>query len=340
MISLFFKFIFSAQCRFYAFLRRPKPARFVMGAKNKFTINIIRMSVVFDKKVLDCFSTLGIEPTNNMCLIQRAYRDTVRMVHPDKVRHLGVGWTKEECRAAFDNIRESYIYLKGQFNEIDLPDYDIVYLDEEFNTELKNTEQHFDLQEFNNQFTAKHKYDGDDYAFLGYSEFRTSRVDGRATLNAENIEEALEIMKKSRDIPIVAEWTKPVARKTGQIMKYLPDAQLSSPTIQHSIIGETVNDFTMGNLTDIRMAYENDYETWEDTYRGVSTQSVAQSVAQCVEGRPYETEGMLIAAIESRLKIEPLGEHELEQVKEKKRIEDDIERTRRRRANLRNLREA
>ena len=277
------------------------------------------MSVVFDKKVLDCFSTLGIEPTKNMCIIQRAYRDTVRMVHPDKIRHLGVQWTKEECQTAFDNIRESYIYLKGQFNEIDLPDYDIVYLDEEFDTELKSATQSvsFNLEEFNKQFTASRSVD--DYATLGYSEF--------ARQPELSIEDALESLKISRESIAVTE-NRPKA--PGQMMKYLPDALLAAPTIQHSIIGETVDDFTMGNVTDIRVAYENDYETWEETYR--SAQKAAPP-AKAVD---------LAAAVEARVRevSMPLRQDELEKIDEKRRLEEDIERNRRRRADLRCLREA
>ena len=314
-------------------------------------------SVVLDKKVLDCFSTLGIEPTNNMCMIQRAYRDTVRMVHPDKIRHLGVEWTKDECRAAFENIRESYMYLKGQFNEIDLPDYDVIYLDEEYDTELKNSVVSFNLEEFNKEFTAR-RADEDDYATLGYPEFGTVRSTdatkggtarstdatkggtarstdatkgGRAqsadTKNsAENIEDALECLKKSRES--IAQY-KPT-RSRGQLMKYLPDALLAAPTIQYSIIGETVNDFSnfskSATLTDIRLAYENDYETWEETYRA---SSAAPSETDVVD--------LLAAAIDARAKLEPLSKDDLMQIEEKKRIEDDIERTRRKRAELRFL---
>ena len=289
-------------------------------------------SVVLDKKVLDCFSTLGIEPTNNMCMIQRAYRDTVRMVHPDKIRHLGVEWTKDECRAAFENIRESYMYLKGQFNEIDLPDYDVIYLDEEYDTELKNSVVSFNLEEFNKEFTAR-RADEDDYATLGYPEFgRAQSADAtkggtKGTKNsAENIEDALECLKKSRES--IAQY-KPT-RSRGQLMKYLPDALLAAPTIQYSIIGETVNDFSnfskSATLTDIRLAYENDYETWEETYRA---SSAAPSETDVVD--------LLAAAIAARAKLEPLSKDDLMQIEEKKRIEDDIERTRRKRAELRFL---
>jgi hypothetical protein len=113
-------------------------------------------------------------------------------------------------------------------------------------------------------------------------------------------------------------------------MKYLPDALLAAPTIQYSIIGETVNDFSnfskSATLTDIRLAYENDYETWEETYRA---SSAAPSETDVVD--------LLAAAIDARAKLEPLSKDDLMQIEEKKRIEDDIERTRRKRAELRFL---
>lgn len=279
------------------------------------------MSVVFDKKVLDCFSTLGIEPTNNMCMIHSAYRDTVRMVHPDKVRHFGLKWTNEECRTAFENIRESYIYLKGQFNEIDLPDYDIVYLDEEFDA---TSVVSFNLEEFNRQFTASQSVYADDYASLGYSDFACQSHLGLS------VEDALDSLKRSR-CEALTNFSKTSPKIPGRLMKYLPDARLAAPTMQHSIIGETVDDFTMGTtLTDIRVAYENDYETWEETY-GATHLRDRSGFANDADANG------LVAAIESRLKIEPLGKHELEQLEERKRLEDDIERNRRRRAALRGV---
>jgi hypothetical protein len=227
------------------------------------------------------------------------------------------------------------MYLKGQFNEIDLPDYDVIYLDEEYDTELKNSVVSFNLEEFNKEFTAR-RADEDDYATLGYPEFGTAQsadatFGGRAqsadTKNsAENIEDALECLKKSRES--IAQY-KPT-RSRGQLMKYLPDALLAAPTIQYSIIGETVNDFSnfskSATLTDIRLAYENDYETWEETYRA---SSAAPSETDVVD--------LLAAAIDARAKLEPLSKDDLMQIEEKKRIEDDIERTRRKRAELRFL---
>ena len=287
------------------------------------------MSVVFDKKVLDCFSTLGIEPTNNMCMIHSAYRDTVRMVHPDKVRHFGLKWTNEECRTAFENIRESYIYLKGQFNEIDLPDYDIVYLDEEFDA---TSVVSFDLEEFNRQFTASQSVYADDYASLGYSDFACKSHLGLS------VEDALDSLKRSRESISLRQETEAPIRTRGQLMKYLPDALLAAPTMQHSIIGETVDDFTVGTtLTDIRVAYENDYETWEETYEASLRSLGVEGATLCVAANDATLCVALVAAIESRLKIEPLGKHELEQLEERKRLEDDIERNRRRRAALRGL---
>jgi hypothetical protein len=238
------------------------------------------------------------------------------------------------------------MYLKGQFNEIDLPDYDVIYLDEEYDTELKNSVVSFNLEEFNKEFTAR-RADEDDYATLGYPEFGTAQsadatkggtaqsADATkggtaqstdAKNSAENIEDALECLKKSRES--IAQY-KPT-RSRGQLMKYLPDALLAAPTIQYSIIGETVNDFSnfskSTTLTDIRLAYENDYETWEETYRA---SSAAPSETDVVD--------LLAAAIDARAKLEPLSKDDLMQIEEKKRIEDDIERTRRKRAELRFL---
>lgn len=104
---------------------------------------------VLDQRVLDCFSTLGLEPTGNMCEIQRAYRDSVRMVHPDRAAfRSGLAWTKEECEVAFGTIRDAYEYLRGQFMEVDLPDYDILYTND---CDLAGPNG-ISLEEFNKRF--------------------------------------------------------------------------------------------------------------------------------------------------------------------------------------------
>ena len=86
----------------------------------------------------------------------------------------------------------------------------------------------------------------------------------------------------------------------------------------------------MGNVTDIRVAYENDYETWEETYHSAKKAALP---AKAVD---------LAAAVEARVRevSMPLRQDELEKIDEKRRLEEDIERNRRRRADLRCLREA
>ena len=314
--------------------------------------------VVVDKKVLDCFSVLGIEPTTNMCIIHRAYRDTVRMVHPDKVRHYGLHWTKDECQTAFNNIRESYTYLKSQFHEIDLPDYDVIYIDEEFNDEIKNsTVSTFNVEEFNQNFIKNHKVD-DDYVTMGYSDFDHDRTDQRSALSEAKTDQrsalseaktdqrsaligvdqpdatlcvALEDLIKSRQEVLLPPNGKErsVKKNDKQIMRYLPDALYSSP-INYSVMGESVEDFTTGptgsmiGLTDINNAYGDDCDTWEETYwkNFPKTQKGQSSIEDAIKEMKLEVS----------TNVKPLDTNQLDQINTKKHIEETKERKRQKRA--------
>lgn len=299
--------------------------------------------VVFDKKVLDCFSVLGIEPTTNMCIIHRAYRDTVRMVHPDKVRHYGLHWTKDECQTAFNNIRESYTYLKSQFHEIDLPDYDVIYIDEEFNDEIKNsTVSTFNVEEFNKNFIKNHKVD-DDYVTMGYSDFdRDTAKPYPSTLcvdpSTRSVDQpdatlcvALEELIKSRQEVLLPPNGKERSTKKNdkQIMRYLPDALYSSPT-NYSVIGESVEDFTTGptgsmvGLTDINNAYGDDCDTWEETYW--------KNFPKTQKGQSSLEDALKEMKLEVSTKVKPLDAKQLDQINIKKQIEETKERKRQKRA--------
>lgn len=120
---------------------------------------------VLDERMMECYATLGIEPTGNLCEIQRAYRDSVRMVHPDRVAYrrdiLGVRWSKEECEVAFNSIKAAYEYLRGQVMEIDIPDYDLVY-----NNDCDSSSaigHNMSLEEFNRKFEEQHNKDTNGY---------------------------------------------------------------------------------------------------------------------------------------------------------------------------------
>ena len=218
--------------------------------------------VVVDQKILDCFSTLGLSPTGDMNSIQCHYRDMVRMVHPDRVRHMGLSWTKDECRDAFNSIRESYQYLKAQFGTVDVPDYDIIYLGEEFDEVMRQEDNvsNFDLDAFNKNFEAQNKDEDDDYKKKGYQEFES--------IPLEKLDYGLEEEKLCRTIQDLPFGPKERPQVKNEMQLMLPSTILPPSGSMGMVLGETVGDFSTDSCSDLRKVYGENYETWEETAKG------------------------------------------------------------------------
>ena len=212
-----------------------------------------------DEKMLDCFATLGLEPTGNMCEIQRAYRDTARMVHPDRVRRLGVAWTSEECTAAFGALRSAYEYLRGQFLEIDLPDYDIPYAND---CDSFASASVADSEEFNRKFEEAHRgaHRGDG----GMAEYGPQ--------GARTLEELIAL----RNLPIPAEDPRPTVPMA--VVPWVSD-MVATCGVSAMVLGGEFPTTELGllGLCDLDSAYGHPIDTmkWE---------------TECTECRDYPTE--------------------------------------------------
>lgn len=198
-----------------------------------------------DEKMLDSFATLGLEPTGNLCEIQRAYRDTVRMVHPDRVRRLGVSWTKDECTAAFEALRSAYEYLRGQLLEIDLPDYDIPYANDCDSYAMASVA---DNEEFNRRFeeAQRNQRAQGDNGDQGYPEYGPQSAQRERTL---------EELIAERDLPIsqvVGE------AEAHELVPWFSDTVAES-TAGYAVIG---GDAIGGNPLDLGLAYGTERKPW------------------------------------------------------------------------------
>ena len=71
---------------------------------------------------LSPFDILGIEPTSDKYTISGAYKRMVLLVHPDKAKSNGLGWTDEQCQEAFQKIRKAYKTIIKSYNALPFDD--------------------------------------------------------------------------------------------------------------------------------------------------------------------------------------------------------------------------
>ena len=254
--------------------------------------------VVIDDTIMDCFNTLGITPTNNLCVIKGAYRSMVRLVHPDKIKSSGIGWSKEECQKAFDNLKKSYDYLITQFKYTDVPDYDIVYLQDEFNESLNETD--FDISAFNRMFEQQKKPD------YGYDEFS-----GGSYTEASDLKKVTSCNSKESK------------KVSHNIISLLPDNVENDSN--YALLGQDrVETVENGNKTklcgsDLDLVYGNNYETWEETHNRSFSKTNKYSLEQQFENMMLEREKKIELTKEEREKISVKERVELELDKKRKK---------------------
>ena len=224
--------------------------------------------VIVDEEMLNSFSTLGIEPTSNLCAIRGAYRNMARLVHPDKCIQMGLGWDASECRDAFNNIRDAHNYLISQFKYTDVPDYDIIYLDSEFDEASRDqlSQPKFNCDEFNKKFISERNLDlecnGEN---RGWPEFANTPKDG-------DLDKILEDKKKIRSVNCFESASLDEPQVTHDIVQVLPFEIEKGGG--YTILGEDVKEFTTGGVgglcgSDLGSVYNNNMETWEKSAKGV-----------------------------------------------------------------------
>ena len=124
------------------------------------------------------YDILGLAENARLGDIHCAYRNLIRLVHPDKnLRvHQKMGWTEQDCAEAFNRIRKAYKTLLKQkkISLKDVPsdnvDYDIE--DEFIIIENYEKEREFNISRFNEKFDQlKKHYDKENPNTAGYAEF-------------------------------------------------------------------------------------------------------------------------------------------------------------------------
>lgn len=212
---------------------------------------------------LSPFDILGIEPTSDKYTISGAYKRMVLLVHPDKAKSNGLGWTDEQCQEAFQKIRKAYKTIIKSYNFKDMPDYNLEYTndneDKLDNTNFKTCKsvKHFNIMYESNK--KKEELDGfGDPLDKGYNDFN----------RPSDSKEVEALLTKDYDINKV---NKNRRRKPNKIVKFNPT---SLPTNNNCYeLGLTnIEDFSFGNNgsknslggSDLSHVH-SDHETWGES---------------------------------------------------------------------------
>ncbi len=139
---------------------------------------------------LSDYDILGITPKATFRIVKHAYYELSRIYHPDSPQIL-IGMTKEERLVAFQRVQKAYENIKEKLNvvEIDLPQEEIDYEDDKFDkpviqknhelcdfennneNESETSERKKFNQKFNKLFEKTHSQENKDNPFsLSYAE--------------------------------------------------------------------------------------------------------------------------------------------------------------------------
>ena len=183
------------------------------------------------------YDILGICENARLGDIQAAYRNLVRLVHPDK--RISTWMSKKESEAAFQQIRAAYKTLLKQkkFKEEDAPHDEINY---EISNELlcSSSTVKFDINDFNKRFKEVHgKLHYQDPENKGYSSFNHSR-DGNNQLDGPQF------------LPF---------KETEMVIYEDPEPTTGSITTSCQELGLLeIEDFGIGITTDLGVAFSKD----------------------------------------------------------------------------------
>jgi curved DNA-binding protein CbpA len=99
---------------------------------------------------LSDYDILGITPKATFRIVKHAYYELSRIYHPDSPQIL-IGMTKEERLVAFQRVQKAYENIKEKLNvvEIDLPQEEIDYEDDKFDKPV--IQKNHELCDFENE---------------------------------------------------------------------------------------------------------------------------------------------------------------------------------------------
>jgi hypothetical protein len=225
----------------------------------------IKGEVVVDEVILNAFCTLGLSPTKDLLIIRDAYKTSIRLVHPDKIKHFSLKWSKKDCVEAFNNIKNAYEILLTQYKNIDMPDYDITYSVEDFLLELK--EPTFDCDQFNKEFEKQKEQELDGENNWGYDMFTPSECELHdCCLEEENLSRTIQTSTILGN-PYKVEKPRP---STAIVSVFPENIHLSTKigNLQNTILGELTPDVQISTScgmkgVDLDVIYGYNYETWE-----------------------------------------------------------------------------
>jgi len=208
------------------------------------------------------YDILGIEPTSDKYAISGAYKRMILLVHPDKAKSNGLGWTKDQCQEAFGKIRKAYKTIVRDLNFTDMPDYNLDYDNNAVDRlDVGDFKKCKNVAEFNKLYTAQRTAemrDGyvDAYS-IGYDKFNRPADDNKT-----------KILLTKEYSPSASEHK---AKKTrNKMVKHTQMKSLASSDSEYELGLTTVDDFSfkgggsknglMGS--DLSQVHE-EFENWD-----------------------------------------------------------------------------
>lgn len=243
---------------------------------------------------LSDYNILGVTSKATFRVVKHAYYELSRIYHPDSPQIL-IGMTKEERLTAFQRIQKAFENIKEKLNviEIDLPQEEIDYEDDKFDKPIiqKNSEliESDNKEEFNKKF---------------------------------NIQFEKECKKENMDNPFSLNYSEP-----EQLERNLPESKLiikGHTSYKNNNIHEFginyIEDHSCENYYDIR--HLNNFSNLESNKSNEKIESIKEEV-------DTEFHKKLEELIKMReVKIE-MSEHELNFMNRQKRVQREIEQSKR-----------
>ena len=268
---------------------------------------------------LSDYDILGVTSKATFRVVRHAYYELSRIYHPDSPQIL-IGMTKEERLTAFQRIQKAFENIKEKLNvvEIDLPQEEIDYKDDKFDKPIiqKNSELiELDDKEFNKKF---------------------------------NIQFEKEYKKENIDNPFSLNYLEP-----GQSKRNLPESKLiikGNTSYKNNNIYEFginyIQDHSCENYYDIRHLnnYSNESNprnaSNESNPRNASNESNASNPRNAsndsnekIEPIKEEVDKEFDKKLEELIKIREvkieMSEHELNFINRQKRVQREIEESKR-----------
>jgi curved DNA-binding protein CbpA len=225
---------------------------------------------------LNPYEILGVSENDDLRTINAVYRTLITALHPDKSltqNAIRLGWTNEEKLTAFITVKKAYDTIAKKHKPINVPDFAVNYnVEEEFTIEqMVGGNGKVDNATFNRQFNEYQEK----IAKSGYADPYAS---GYQDLFKPMTEEEIRMIKSGQRPEIKVTTTEQIRRDDAAISNQQLALTVNDVNITNNFteLGLTkINDFSFSTAscknqfcgTDLKAAYGQNNEYWEDTVR-------------------------------------------------------------------------